>query len=520
MGFLEKLKLNNEFPIIFIGSGITKRYFKNTPTWDELLQKLWKEAELKETYYSRYDEISQDYDSDFEIYTRIADELERKFDKSFYEGKIKIGKLTPEISHDEKKSPFRYRIAEIYSGLELRDNINDELTLFRQMLQKAKIIVTTNYDGFIEKQFDNKIKVKVGNNGLFEKSSNINELYKIHGSSSSPNSIVITSSDYQKLDRTSAIVNAKILSQLTESPILFLGYSLTDENIRSLLKDLSDNMPFSIEDAAGRIGVVNYEKGLNNINEVMHEDFGVHYTKISTDNYIDIYKKVAKIDQGISPNEIAKYQNAFRQIIDTKGKEGQLKHVFTSFVDLNKLPETLKNKNLVVAFGDNRYLYKYPDYVDYIKSYFLEKDGMPIEIAIKFIMKQPTTSTLPVSRYLSQLGKGVTLSNQEKDKINKRLGDFGSIGDLKIGCVSNKYNNILKKMDFNNPQELFNNKFNNKIIKLKYFAAHIGDFSKETAFNLIKYILENEEDSLINDTVCRKLFMAYSLKYEKIFNKL
>ncbi len=307
MGFLEKLKLNNEFPIIFIGSGITKRYFKNAPTWDELLQKLWKEAELKETYYSRYDEISQDCDSDFEIYTRIADELERKFDKSFYEGKIKIGKLTPEISHDEKKSPFRYRIAEIYSGLELRDNINDELTLFQQMLQKAKIIVTTNYDGFIEKQFDNKIKVKVGNNGLFEKSSNINELYKIHGSSSSPNSIVITSSDYQKLDRTSAIVNAKILSQLTESPILFLGYSLTDENIRSLLKDLSDNMPFSIEDAAGRIGVVNYEKGLNNINEVMHEDFGVHYTKISTDNYIDIYKKVAKIDQGISPNEIAKY---------------------------------------------------------------------------------------------------------------------------------------------------------------------------------------------------------------------
>ncbi len=104
---------------------------------------------------------------------------------------------------------------------------------------------------------------------------------------------------------------------------------------------------------------------------------------------------------------------------------------------------------------------------------------MPIEIAIKFIMKQPTTSTLPVSRYLSQLGKGVTLSNQEKDKINKRLGNFGSIGDLKIGCVSNKYNNILKKMDFNNPQELFNNKIK-YYLKLKYFAAHIGDFSQET----------------------------------------
>ena len=39
--FLENLRENNEFPIIFIGSGITQRYFKNAPTWDNLLREIW-----------------------------------------------------------------------------------------------------------------------------------------------------------------------------------------------------------------------------------------------------------------------------------------------------------------------------------------------------------------------------------------------------------------------------------------------------------------------------------------------
>lgn len=42
--FLDNLINENEFPVIFIGSGITQRYFKNAPTWDKLLQKLWKET--------------------------------------------------------------------------------------------------------------------------------------------------------------------------------------------------------------------------------------------------------------------------------------------------------------------------------------------------------------------------------------------------------------------------------------------------------------------------------------------
>lgn len=40
MGILDELVKKNEFPIIFIGSGISKRYLKNYPSWLELLEKI------------------------------------------------------------------------------------------------------------------------------------------------------------------------------------------------------------------------------------------------------------------------------------------------------------------------------------------------------------------------------------------------------------------------------------------------------------------------------------------------
>lgn len=522
MKFLEHLKSNNEFPIIFIGSGITRRYFKDAPTWDNLLQKLWEESNIDSSYLARFNELEKDKNTSFDIYTNLAEEIEKKFDSEFYNGKITLKNLSPEQAHKGKISPFRCRIAEIYSNLQLKDGIEEELALFQQMLQKARLIVTTNYDGFIEKQFDNRIKVRIGNKGLFENTADINELYKIHGSIDDPNSIVITTSDYEKLKRTSAIVNAKILSKLTESPILFLGYSLTDENIRCLLKDLADNMPFSIEDAARRIGVVDYKKGQSKVSEVICDTFGVHYTQLSTDNYSEIYEKVAEIDQGVSPSEIAKYQAAFRKIIDIKGKKGELKNVLTSFVNLDKLPDELKKRNLVVAFGDNRYLYKYPSYADYVKSYFLEEDDMPLEIAIKFITNLSPQSALPISKYLLKLKNngGITLTERDKNKINNRLRRFESLSSLNVSEPGNKYIDRLKKLDFTQPEKIFEDNDLMHRLKIMYFIKHINNYSQEVIMNMIKYILINEDDNFIGETNCRKLFLAYSLKFEEKFDEI
>ncbi len=530
--FLNNLIKSNEFPIIFIGSGITQRYFSNAPTWDNLLNKIWDEANISQSYWSRYNQLKDKYTKEnlhstsaigneinFYVYTHLADELEEKYNQAFFDETVKISTLTPKEAHDKNISPFKKRISTIFSELEIRPEFKAEIKAFFEMLKKARIIITTNYDDFIEKRLKD-INLRIGNKGLFEPTNSLNELYKIHGSINNVNSIVITSHDYQQLERTSAIVNAKILSQLTQSPILFLGYSLTDENVQSLLKDLSSNMPFPIDEAAQRIGVVNYVKGKSEIDEsIIETPYHVHYTQLSTDNFEEIYNSIKQVDQGISPLIISKYQDAFREIIDVKGKEGNLEKVLTSFVDLDKLPEALKSKHLVVALGDKRYLYKYPEYVDYIKDYFLSKEKMPIEIAIRFILKNAPNSTLPIAKYVTEIKDGkITLTESEKNKLNKRLNKFSSLSSLKTPDVSQKYLPEIEKLEFKNLSQDLNPKddISLNLKKINYYVKHIQRFSKETSYNLIEYILNNMPKNFIKKTPCRKLFMAYSLCYESI----
>lgn len=74
MNFLENIRNQNQFPIVFIGSGITKRYFKNAPNWQELLLKIWSEVDSVDSYYSMCYELQKKYgkSNTFDINTELA----------------------------------------------------------------------------------------------------------------------------------------------------------------------------------------------------------------------------------------------------------------------------------------------------------------------------------------------------------------------------------------------------------------------------------------------------------------
>ncbi|RHW49012.1 SIR2 family protein [Lactobacillus bombicola] len=517
--FLDNLKYANEFPVIFIGSGITQRYFENAPTWDQLLHVLWKETGIDENYFAAYSRLEKKYDDRFTVYTELASQIEEEYDYAFYRGRVKLTELTPEEAHNQNISPFRTRIAEIFSGLKIK-SIHKEIQLFKKMLSKARLIVTTNYDDFIEKELNKTIDVKVGNKGLFSNGNELGELYKIHGSIDDPNSIIITAKDYKDLNRTSAIINAKILSKLTESPILFLGYSLTDKNVQSLLKDLADNMPFSIDKAAKRIGLIQYKKGEVNIEESINTKYGIHYTNICTDNFSEVYSKVSQINQGVPPIEIAKYQNMIKQIITTRGKKGKLKHVLTSVGDLQNLPKKLQNQDIVVALGDSKYIYKYPDYVDYVRDYFLHPENMPEDIALHFILKTSPQSTLPVSRYLHP---NMNLETKDRERLNKRLKKFQSLKELQEGTNISKcdISGLSKEFNSSNLSNFFKKDDGIKPKKKIAFLIHnIENLDKKEVKKFIEYLLMNENKIFLKDTNTRKFFMAYSLITEKIYKEI
>ena len=61
MAFLEIIREKNQFPIIFIGSGITQRYFENSPTWEGLLKEIWLELFDEEDFYAKIYELKNEY---------------------------------------------------------------------------------------------------------------------------------------------------------------------------------------------------------------------------------------------------------------------------------------------------------------------------------------------------------------------------------------------------------------------------------------------------------------------------
>lgn len=206
MTVLEELIKNNEFPIIFIGAGISKRYLENYPGWLDLLEKTWKEVEEKD-FYSELNIISEDIETtnerekEFYTNTKIATILEKKIENKFNKKELEIEGLTLKEKYLNKINPFKKYLANGFSHYNIIQEKKEEIIEFQNMLKKARIILTTNYDTFIEETINEKdkkvLKKYIGQKGLFRSESRYCELYKIHGCVSDSNTIVITEKDYE-----------------------------------------------------------------------------------------------------------------------------------------------------------------------------------------------------------------------------------------------------------------------------------------------------------------------------------
>ncbi len=103
------------------------------------------------------------------------------------------------------------------------------------------IIYTTNYDRWLEKAFDafGKEYTKIVNVGdLLKAREGVTQIVKFHGDFDDDESIVLTESGFfERLDFESAL-DIKLQADALSRPVLFIGYSLSDINIRYLVYKL------------------------------------------------------------------------------------------------------------------------------------------------------------------------------------------------------------------------------------------------------------------------------------------
>jgi hypothetical protein len=469
MTILGKLMEKNEFPILFIGSGISKRYLIDFQSWDGLLEKFWLQVEGSLDFYGQLNILRDDLkrengslnEKEIEFYSnlKMSSMIEEKFNRKFNEGRIQIEGFSTRDVYSTGISPFKMGISNALKEYKIRSEKLDEANLFKRAITKSQIMISTNYDTFIEDCYNAAsqygIKTYIGQSGFFEQTIGYAELYKIHGSITKPKSIVISGDDYELFNANSILISAKIISMLIHSPIIFLGYSLTDLNVRKFIKDfassLSSEDPVSLEERLIIVDWKENEEGL--IEEVTYDpELNCKFTVIKTDNYSLIYEYLHKIDQGVAPSEIRKYQHIIKQLVIDTGKEGALKSVLLSPIELEQVEQMISQggtltEKIVVALGDSRVIFKIPNKLTFLEDYIFDKNELTTDVILRFLANENATGRYPFLKYVSiEKINNSNLHDYEKEKLRQRLVNHGSLRK-QIQSIPDGYKNIVNDIE-------------------------------------------------------------------------
>ncbi len=162
------------------------------------------------------------------------------------------------VEADRVWGPDNYRtLAEYYrirrgDVRSLRRWMDQNLSLSRERVPHSRIhelivqldfpiIYTTNYDRNIEAAYDahQKQYVKIANaRDLAKAGEGTTQILKFHGDFDDEDSLVITETDYFDRLRFDSPLDVKFRADALGKTVLFLGYSMSDMNIRLLLHSL------------------------------------------------------------------------------------------------------------------------------------------------------------------------------------------------------------------------------------------------------------------------------------------
>lgn len=286
----------NTTPFLFAGSGITRRYY-NLPNWEELLKHFAQVINKDRFAYRSYVSRANGIEHPNGVLPMVASLIQTDFEAAWYANEA-IRTLDEEglAMVERGVSPFKAEVAAYIARQSVIDPVyKGEIAKLKNIAKKNLAgVITTNYDTFFDKVFS-EYKVYVGQDDLiFSAIQGVAEIYKIHGSTTHPDSQVINNDDYQLFNDNGKYLAAKLMTIFMEYPIIFIGYSLTDENIRQILSDIVLCLPNDkFERLQERFVFVEYRSEEKEISVVAHSiNLGsrmLNMTKISMSDFGVLY---------------------------------------------------------------------------------------------------------------------------------------------------------------------------------------------------------------------------------------
>lgn len=412
-------------PILFIGTGFSLRYLNASFTWDGLLRQITTEATGQAEKY--LDIKSKNLKDGKYQFDEIASTLEDEFTailENDRHGKFKSvnDKFYQNMESGLHVSRLKLYIAELLSSTDTKDEKSSEIAELKKAVKNIGSIITTNYDQLIESIID--FSPLIGNDILL--SNPYGSIYKIHGCCSKPDRIIITADDYAQFDKKYELIRAQLLSLFIHNPIIFIGYSITDGNIKKILKTIFTYVEPNSEQAArirNNFLLVEYAAGENSEDTSEHdidlegfETIRIH--KIKTDNFTAIYKAIASLKLPVSAMDVRKVQN----IVHELKSGGEIK------VHITEDLEAVRNSDRIIAIGSSKSItYQYMNSAETISNYFkiIEEENEQILLLInKFnITKQQFFPIFGFHKIQPEINEAQCLKEQQVRKIQEALAN-------------------------------------------------------------------------------------------------
>ena len=483
-------------PVLFVGTGFSLRYLNNSFTWNHLLERIALDLYDNEERYLdiKYNnKIDGGYD-----YPKIAEILEKDFNNFISKPENRNGEFKElndefyaRMKFEIPTNRFKLYLAKLLFTLEIKEDMKSEINELKKVRKNIACVITTNYDTFIESIFE--FNPLIGNDILL--SNPYGSVYKIHGSVSDSENIIISNNDYEKFERKYELIRAQLLSLFIHNPIIFFGYSVSDENIKSILKMIFSYVTPNSEEAEkirSNFLLVEYEKDSEN-EEITDHDIQIEslnqirINKIKTDNFINIYQALSKLNLPVTAMDIRKVETVLKEI---RSGSGGIQ------VQITESLEDLKNGDKVLAIGSQKTIQvEYQNKEELLANYFNildESNSQRVELINKYTISN--AEWFPFFAFKA-INDKIDTNNVYKRQQEKRVKEFER--DLKD---KTKYHSLHTKIE-----DILEDENMSKTYKLG--ALSRGVFEKRINLEDLKEYLKNMEDK--NSTDYRKLLCVY-----------
>ncbi|MBA2719661.1 MAG: SIR2 family protein [Chloroflexi bacterium] len=227
-----RLRASNAAPFLFVGSGVSRRYL-NLDGWGDLLKRM---ADITGRPYGYYASKAN------MTLPRVASEIAVPFHELWWtDPRFEDSRNRYSDAVTTQEGPLKVEVARYMQGalaaLPKAGPKVDELALLARAVIDG--VITTNYDPLLESVFPDFVPYVGQNQLLFSDPKGVGEIYKIHGSITRPESIVLTEGDYSEFNARNPYLAAKLLTIFVEHPVVFLGYRLSDPNVTDILVSIA-----------------------------------------------------------------------------------------------------------------------------------------------------------------------------------------------------------------------------------------------------------------------------------------